>query len=316
MTDLRRQAAWPERSSGIYFLIPPAAPLAQLDRASDYGSEGWGFDSLRAHHSIPWQLLLFSKSLKKRQKLELIQTQIGETKGRKCVLITNGDNNGALNHQFRAQGGEWTWVENEADRIEEMAKFLGEPVRKGEATHVPAEDASFDVVVSIDVHEHIADCRPFNRELHRIVKPGGTVVVSTPTGDAWKPVTLLKRLLGMTKERYGHRVIGYNVRQHEAMLREVGLEPERAGTYSRFFTELLELGINFAYVRILSRGSREAKPGPIAPSTEEQLRAVDRQIRIYSAIYPALWAISRLDRLLFFLKGYAVSVVARRPDRS
>lgn len=24
------------------------APLAQLDRASDYGSEGWGFESLRA----------------------------------------------------------------------------------------------------------------------------------------------------------------------------------------------------------------------------------------------------------------------------
>ena len=25
------------------------APIAQLDRASDYGSEGWGFDSLWAH---------------------------------------------------------------------------------------------------------------------------------------------------------------------------------------------------------------------------------------------------------------------------
>ncbi len=25
-----------------------SAPVAQLDRASDYGSEGWGFDSLRA----------------------------------------------------------------------------------------------------------------------------------------------------------------------------------------------------------------------------------------------------------------------------
>ena len=26
------------------------APVAQLDRASDYGSEGWGFKSLRVHH--------------------------------------------------------------------------------------------------------------------------------------------------------------------------------------------------------------------------------------------------------------------------
>ena len=26
------------------------APVAQLDRASDFGSEGWGFESLRARH--------------------------------------------------------------------------------------------------------------------------------------------------------------------------------------------------------------------------------------------------------------------------
>jgi SAM-dependent methyltransferase len=258
--------------------------------------------------------MLFSKSLKKKQKLELIVSQIGQTAGRKCLLITNGDNNGALNYHFRAHGGEWTWVENEGDRIEEMARFLGEPVRKGSATRVPAEDESFDTVVSIDVHEHLDDCRPFNRELCRVVRPGGTVVVSTPTGDVWKPVTLLKNVVGMTKERYGHRVIGYNIRQHEAMLREAGLEPVRAGTYSRFFTEMLELGINFTYVRILSRGS-QTKTGTIAPSTGEQLRAVDRQIRMYSTLYPMLWAISSLDRLLFFLKGYAVSVVARKPDR-
>jgi hypothetical protein len=27
-------------------------PVAQLDRASDFGSEGWGFDSLRGHHLL------------------------------------------------------------------------------------------------------------------------------------------------------------------------------------------------------------------------------------------------------------------------
>ena len=29
-----------------------AAPVAQLDRASDFGSEGWGFKSLRARQPI------------------------------------------------------------------------------------------------------------------------------------------------------------------------------------------------------------------------------------------------------------------------
>lgn len=41
-------------ATGRIFRFPPAAPLAQLDRASDYGSEGWGFDSSRAHHHARW----------------------------------------------------------------------------------------------------------------------------------------------------------------------------------------------------------------------------------------------------------------------
>ena len=35
--------------------VSPAALVAQLDRASDYGSEGWGFESLRARHIIAVQ---------------------------------------------------------------------------------------------------------------------------------------------------------------------------------------------------------------------------------------------------------------------
>jgi hypothetical protein len=27
-------------------------PVAQLDRASDFGSEGWGFESLQARHIV------------------------------------------------------------------------------------------------------------------------------------------------------------------------------------------------------------------------------------------------------------------------
>ena len=35
---------------GYYFTLNFHASIAQLDRASDFGSEGWGFDSLWAYH--------------------------------------------------------------------------------------------------------------------------------------------------------------------------------------------------------------------------------------------------------------------------
>ena len=119
----------------------------------------------------------------------------------------------------------------------------------------------------------------------------------------------------MTKEIYGHKVIGYTVGEHESMLEAAGLEPQTAGTYSRFFTEFLELGINFGYVKVLSRkaGTR-VETGDIAPTSQERLRAVEKQYRLYSMIYPILYAISRLDLVLLGTTGYAVSVVSQKPE--
>jgi SAM-dependent methyltransferase len=257
---------------------------------------------------------MFSVTLKKQQKLRLLLRQIGDTSHKDCLLVTNGDNNGALNHHFRRHGGHWTWVENEDDHIAEMQELLDDPVLLGEPSRIPAPDACFDVVVSIDVHEHLDDCVGFNRELQRVTRPGGTVVVTTPNGDAWKPVTILKQLAGMTKEKYGHKVIGYNLRQHQSMLQEAGLETVAGGSYSKFFTEMLEFFINFAYVMVLGkRGGNSVKSGTIAPSSGSELRSVEKQYRIYAAAYPILRAISALDALLFFFTGYAVSAVARRP---
>lgn len=263
----------------------------------------------------PWQLRLFSKSLKKQQKVRLLSMQLSQVRahvGGRRLLVTNGDNNGSLNYHLRATGGSWTWVEHEEASVRQIEELIGEPVLKGDPTRIPASPAAFDVVVSIDVHEHLEDCSEFNRELWRVTKPGGYVIVTTPSGTVRSPITLLKKLMGMGKDKYGHVVWGYTARQHFDMLSEVGLKPVTSGSYSRFFTELLELGINFAYVVGLSRRKADAKVGEIAPSTPDQLRAVERQYRLYSAAYPILLAISKLDLLLPLSSGYAVSVVARR----
>lgn len=263
-----------------------------------------------------WALHMFDRSLKKRQKLELLVGMAGTLhEDHRCLLVTCGDNPGALNYHFRQAGGNWTWAEIEPERIDSMSKLLGEPVHHVAPEHFPFGDASFDLVILIDVHEHLEDLDPVNRELERVLAPGGLALVTTPNGDESMPVAAFKRWIGMTPEVYGHQVQGYTQEQLEEMARSVGLQPEARGAYSKFFTESIELVINFAYVKVLPKrkGKEQPAEGEIAPSTEQDLNEVGGAFKIYSALYPLLNAISKLDRLIPGRGGYAVAIAARKP---
>jgi len=262
----------------------------------------------------PWQLRMYAKSLKKRQKVELLMRLMGPVSGERCLLISGHDNNGAMNHHFRAAGGRWSWGQVYPQGIEEMAAFLGDPVAHVDINRFPFADAAFDVVIVIDVHEHFGDLSGINREIRRVLAPGGLGIITTPNGDTRLPVALLKRLIGMGPATYGHVVQGYRIGELERMFRSVDMRPVASGGYSRFFTELAELVINFAYVKVLAR-KKEHPPvmaGTIAPTSRRELEAVRREYRLYALIYPFMYAFSLLDKLIPGRGGYAVAVSARR----
>jgi SAM-dependent methyltransferase len=262
----------------------------------------------------PWQLQLYQKSLKKQQKIKLLLELLGPLEEQRCLLVTNGDNNGAMNLVLREAGGDWTWAEMEESGIPAMEALLEEPVAHADPERLPFSTGTFDRVVVIDVHEHLSSVSGLNQEIGRVLATGGLAVVTTPNGAGWLPIAVLKRLCGMHPRLYGHVVQGYTAAQLERMLREVGLSPERRGAYSRFFTELAEFAINFGYVKILARRKKgpPVQTGTIAPGSADQLRAVERTYRMYAMIYPFVRAFSSLDWLVPGRGGYAVAVTARK----
>ena len=267
-----------------------------------------------APRTTPWQLQLYQKSLKKQQKINLLLELLGPLEDRRCLLVTNGDNNGAMNLVLRQAGGEWSWAELEESGILAMEALLEQPVPHATPERLPFPSGAFERVVVIDVHEHLSSVSVLNQEIERVLAPGGLAVVTTPNGAGWLPVAVLKGLCGMQPRQYGHVVQGYTAAQLERMLREVNLTPERRGAYSRFFTELAEFAINFGYVKILARRKKgpPVQTGTIAPSSADQLRAVERTYRMYAMIYPVVRAFSRLDALVPGRSGYAVAVTARK----
>jgi SAM-dependent methyltransferase len=196
-----------------------------------------------------------------------------------------------------------------------MQHFLNEPVLQGAEDALPFADATFSRVVVVDVHEHLEHPDTFDAEVARVLAPGGMAVVTTPNGNERLPVARLKRWVGMDPATYGHKVQGFEAKELEARMRKVGLVPEQRGAYSRFFTEFIELAINFGYVKVLGRrkGRNQPAAGEIAPRSAEQLGSVGGAFTFYRRAFPLINAVASLDALIPGSGGYAVGITARRP---
>ncbi|MCB0496980.1 MAG: class I SAM-dependent methyltransferase [Cyclobacteriaceae bacterium] len=71
------------------------------------------------------------------------------------------------------------------DKISEVIEKLSNNYPDGKFIQAnippfPFEDESFDTLVSFQVIEHIKDDVTFLKEIHRVLKPGGVALVSTP----------------------------------------------------------------------------------------------------------------------------------------
>lgn len=76
----------------------------------------------------------------------------------------------------------YTGIDKYESLTEELQKQY--PQAKFMAMHIPPlkdiPNDSFDTVVSFQVIEHIKDDKTFLKEIHRVLKPGGKAIISTP----------------------------------------------------------------------------------------------------------------------------------------
>jgi len=61
------------------------------------------------------------------------------------------------------------------------------PVLRGNLVQLPYADTSFDVVVSLQTIEHLWDQEAFMAECLRVLRPDGTIVISTPNTLTFPP---------------------------------------------------------------------------------------------------------------------------------
>ena len=67
-----------------------------------------------------------------------------------------------------------------SERAREVCARRGLPTIAGAATELPFADATFDLVTAFDVLEHVADDAGAVAELQRVLRPGGSAIVTVP----------------------------------------------------------------------------------------------------------------------------------------
>jgi SAM-dependent methyltransferase len=96
-------------------------------------------------------------------------------------------------------------------------------VLQGDATRLPFADNTFDRVVTSEVLEHIQNDVSAISELHRVLKPGGTLGVTVPTWWPEKINWMLSDEYHAPKSIGGHVRI-YSATELKAKLRSAGLD--------------------------------------------------------------------------------------------
>jgi SAM-dependent methyltransferase len=249
-----------------------------------------------------WAVALFRRSVLKQRKLAEVTGALGRTEGLRCLDL--GSDNGVVSLLLRERGGSWASGDLTEEAVGSIRSLVGDDVHLVRGDRLPFPDASFDRVAVVDMLEHVPDDVVFTRELARVTRPGGLLVVNTPHLKR----TLLRRArhaLGQTDEKHGHLRPGYTVERLRELLAPA-FEVESHRTYSRFFSEAVDAALGWGLERL---GKGPSAKGMVV--TGGDLARHPGKFRAYGAVYPLVWALTRLDALVP-ASGYMLIASARR----
>lgn len=154
-------------------------------------------------------------------------------------------------------------VDVKQDYLDNARRFLDQTPQGAQVT-LACDDLTqltaegpFDFILSVDVMEHIEDDRAVFRNFARVLRPGGYVLVNTPSDLGGSDVSEA----GASSFIEEHVRDGYNLEELKAKLREAGLEPVRSlytyGPYGSLAWRMLikrpiqMLGRSYAFVLLL-----------------------------------------------------------------
>jgi ubiquinone/menaquinone biosynthesis C-methylase UbiE len=113
-------------------------------------------------------------------------------------------------------------------------------VEQGSATDIRYENNTFDLVLALDILEHIDDDKKAMAEIHRVLKPGGVAIIFVPT---------FMFLWGIT-DKLSQHFRRYTLRELRTKTSQVGFSTIRASYFNTFL--FLPIALLRIFVRIFN----------------------------------------------------------------
>jgi|SRR5688572_13421422 len=126
------------------------------------------------------------------------------------------------------------------------ARATGRPIVRADMEYIPFASSTFDLATSFDVVQSVPDDRKALREMARVLRPGGHVILN---------VTALDLLRGDHSDVWGE-LRRYNTVRASSLLADAGLQAVRI---SYLFASLLPLMLAVRKVQAMCRPFREPK---------------------------------------------------------
>jgi 2-polyprenyl-3-methyl-5-hydroxy-6-metoxy-1,4-benzoquinol methylase len=116
------------------------------------------------------------------------------------VLLEIGCAGGTFLDRASKMGYQVEGVELSQSMSQKASDIYGVQVRQGDFEELQFMDESFDIVCMFDVFEHFREPGKALEKIHRMLKPGGIVVIDVPTTKNALPFKLSVNLLNIAKK--------------------------------------------------------------------------------------------------------------------
>ncbi len=219
---------------------------------------------------------------------------------------------GYFSQLLSSKGSKVFGLDISEESIEYCKSIIGPEFLVGDAQlPLPYDDDFFDKLLCTEVLEHLKDDVSCLKEIYRVVKPGGSFVLTVPSLEGVFGTKIKNILHDHDDGPEKHEREGYVMRECVELVRNCGFDVVKQKYTMSVFVELLMGATKIAYGKKNNVDHLDSQKDVLSVSSSIVFK-------VYKWFFPLLLIIGKLDDILFnrVFKGHMIVLQLEKPRLS